>query len=228
MIHKDVSIRQDYVANDCWFLDSCAESWFPMDVLLDRVVVEARFNMPWHGLDSDSIVTRLQGLVRRGDLVIRASIDSNNGPVRWLTKIDERDVRAGIQPGSRSLMYGLTERGGTRWEALFDPQWSRYVEFGYDDVASVTGTDRGLVHDYVTKWMPCHGFGILPDSIRWHELPVWQAVYWKVLHRAWRAEFRHVHVPARIPEAALPELSEIESRLDFVPRRIEILMQGCG
>lgn len=105
------------------------------------------------------------------------------------------------------MYYGLSERGGGRWEAHAVPDWDRYLEasfrFNPEEGTTVSGT-RDLMEQWLSAQRDLNQWKPIADSIRWDVLRPWQATYWKsvpVGHRVhFQFEITDVHHPNRAAE----------------------------
>lgn len=191
-----------------WLLDSVVEAWCPL-VWLVSEDIEGAFNKRNHGLKRGELVTVLDRLFQRGDLLAK-QIESEFVPA-------QADIEEALD-GRRDCLYGLTSQGGVRWEEVSHPQWERYITacvYADPQDGEIVGSDRALVEKYDSLSHYAWDISVVADSRRWDVLQPWQATYWKTLPLGHRVRFSYDWVQ-RPPEwktnAAISEwLKEINS-----------------
>jgi len=97
--------------------------------------------------------------------------------------------------GALKVYYGLTLKGGARWEAVSLPDWNRYCDafLGIDpEVGTIISRDRKLVETYLSL---CHyawnDMSVIAGSEKWDVLKPWEATYWKTLPDGHRIQFEY-------------------------------------
>ena len=96
------------------------------------------------------------------------------------------EIEAALHGCGPVMSYGMTSRGGARWEAVAKPDWSRFLDesAGLDpDEVEVAGLDRDRVASHIRRYTR---FAVVPGSERWETLIPWQATYWKTIPRGYR------------------------------------------
>jgi hypothetical protein len=167
-----------------WLLDVVVMGRVRLGWLLLEDLDEA-LNRPGHGLDPDALLDLLDRLFRGG--IIDAA-----GPRRSGDRADSNrslhrpGIEAALNGFAPGTSYGMTSRGGARWEAVTKPDWSRFLDesAGTDpDEVEVAGTDRDRVASHLRRHTL---FAVEPGTERWEELIPWRATYWKTMPRGYR------------------------------------------
>lgn len=161
--------------------------YVPMDCLLAENIVEM-FNCPAHGLPRPQLVSLLYRLFSEGDLEAGLWTKDHNHLTDWPLR-SERDIEAALN-NHLPLSYGLTPRGGARWEIAAQADWSRFVNIqavalphrmaafsalsmeAIEVALVMAGLDRNLFFDLRTAV--------------WDEIQPWKATYWKIVPSAHR------------------------------------------
>jgi hypothetical protein len=182
-----------------WLLDVVVTGRIQLDWLLWEDLEEA-LNRPGHGLDPDALLDTVDRLLRGG--FIDAEGLRRTGDRADLGRSPHRsDIEAalhGVMPG---IYYGMTSRGGARWEAVAKPDWSRFLDesAGTDpDEVEVCGLDRDRVATHLRRHTL---FAVVPGDERWDTLIPWRATYWKTFPRGYRVTTAWPEeTPARKPD----------------------------
>lgn len=200
-----------------WILDSVATFQFPLDALATQDGVAFTLNRKWHGLTEDELVDTLYRLFHDGDLIaerfekhasLGEFVPTRTEIMSALSFVPPNRRTKGYDPASAfEAYYGLTAQGGARWEAVFRPDWNRYVysDVGLDDGQTIA-MDRCLVEQY--EYFSRYGsdISIIAGSEQWDVLEPWQATYWKTLPIGHRLRYRFTCEEAskmkEIPDAA--------------------------
>jgi hypothetical protein len=173
--------------DEYWLLDSVVESWVPLSWLVFENVGEV-LNKRDHGLSRDELITVLNHLFQRGDLLARLREKS-------VKKETFRPTRTEIEEalsGRLDCFYGLTSQGGARWEEVSNPQWERYLTAWVSadpNEGEIVGSDLRMVKKYDSLSDYHLGVAVVPGSKRWDVLRPWQATYWKQLPLGHRVRF---------------------------------------
>jgi hypothetical protein len=167
-----------------WLLDVVVEGRVHLDWLLwDEL--DVALNRPVHGLDPDALLDLVDRLFRGGFIdawELRCSDDRED----MRRSLDRSEIEAALHGCGPGFAYGMTARGGARWEAVTKPDWSRFIEesAGLDpDEVEAAGLDRDRVASFIrqhTLW------AVVPDSERWETPIPWEATYWKTFPRGYR------------------------------------------
>lgn len=186
-----------------WLLDSVVEAWYPMSLLVSDKL-ELAFNRRHHGLSRGELIDTLERLFERGDLL------AQRGEERFTPTRTE--IEAALA-GRLDLFYGLTPRGGARWESVSRPEWQRYLRasvFAEGQEGEIAGSDRRLVEKYDALSHHAWNISVVQGSRRWDVLEPWQATYWKQLPKGHRVRFRFNWVePPPIDPQAREQLAQI-------------------
>jgi hypothetical protein len=175
-----------------WLLETAFPGLIPLRHLV-KPEVEYRFNKTSHGLQAPEMSAVLERLVWEGKIEIKGG---GRRPALYSAAELERLL---LDPAEQ-VFYGLTPRGGVRWEELTLPDWTRYVEdWCYSssdegpDRYEIIGVDRTLLERFVHLYFRWGGSQIVPGSGTWDVVAPWQVTGWKVLPLAWR--FRATEAP---------------------------------
>lgn len=193
--------------NEYWLLDSVVEGWYPIGWLVSADV-EGAFNKPNHGLNRDELISVLDSLFQRGDLLAERMEKSVSKGFFIPTQKEIEDALS----GRLDCSYGLTSQGGARWEEVSRPQWERYLTaWVYADPlegGEITGSDRQMVEKYDSLSHYYLGVSAVPGSKLWDVLEPWQATYWKVLPLGHRVRFRYESVEISPEQKSDPAVLE--------------------
>jgi len=167
-----------------WLLDVVVTGRVHLDWLLWEEL-EVALNRPGHGLDPDALLNLVDRLFRGGfiDAYGPRCSDDREDLGRSLHR---SEIEAALHGCGPVMSYGMTSRGGARWEALAKPDWSRFLDesAGLDpDEVEVAGLDRDRVASHIRQHTL---FPVAPDSERWETLVPWEATYWKTMPRGYR------------------------------------------
>ena len=189
-----------------WILDSVATFQFPIDALATRDGVAFTLNRKWHGLSFDALVNTLYGLFQKGDLIagrlqkqtwLGEFVPTRDEIIAGLSYIPPYRQKESLALSGRGeeLYYWLTAQGGTHWEAISSPEWSRYVEafyFADPDEGTIIASNQALAEKYFSLVHHlCSGTVAIAGSERWDVLEPWQATYWKTLPSGCRVRFEY-------------------------------------
>ncbi len=184
----DVSLESSKI----WIMTSVVEARAPVVWLAYENRGEI-FNLVDPGFTVSELVDSFVDLTRRGDLELVRN-DGNlrsSGTTRQVVE-SLFEYRDGFGPYSG--YFGLTVRGGRRWESLTNPRWENYVSRWTDADLSESGIetrDRGLALEVLQAW-PYLTWGdlILPGTEQWRVERPWKPTYWKELELGYIVEFR--------------------------------------
>ena len=167
-----------------WLLDVVVTARVHLDWLLCDDLDEA-LNRPGHGLDPDALLDMVDRLFR-GGFIDAAGPRRGGEPGDLGLSLHRSEIEAALHGYGPGLSYGMTSRGGARWEAVAKPDWSRFLDesAGLDpDEVEVSGLDRDRVASHLRRHTL---FAVVPGSERWETLIPWQATYWKTVPRGYR------------------------------------------
>lgn len=191
--------------NEYWLLDSVVEKWDSLKSLVSDDI-EGAFNKRSHGLNRDELVSVLDHLFQRGDLLARRREKSVSKGFFIPTR---REIEEALD-GRLNCFYGLTSQGGARWEEVSQPQWERYISssvYAEPQEGETIGSDRALVEQYELLSRYDSEVSVIPGSEQWDVLRPWQATYWKELPLGHRLRFKYEWVERR-PERPNPEIEK--------------------
>jgi hypothetical protein len=175
---------------ELWILETAVHCWLPFQMLTGPDL-EALHNKRSHGLTPDALAELLHHLLRRGDIVVE---DLHRH--RWLFSVPE--LREMLRRGTRDIdaAYGLTEKGGARWEIEAQADWSRYIQDHKLDLRDqpefreIICVDRDRFETYVTGRLVEFDDPTDPASEIRDVLAPWPATYWKSLPVGYRLRCR--------------------------------------
>jgi hypothetical protein len=162
--------------------------------------IERLFNKPGHGLARADLLELPDRLFRAGDIVATSKAGTQFTPTAAQIEAEVKDRP--FNQRNQSVCYGLTPKGGARWEMAARADWARYIAdwrtvtdhlFDGKPVESVeiVTPDRGRLNEYLSL-LRAHFDDVLPRSEEWDVLRPWHATYWKRLPLAHRVRFRSV------------------------------------
>ena len=187
--------------SEYWLLDSVVEAWCPL-VWLVSEDIEGAFNKRNHGLERGELVTVLNHLFQRGDLLAKQN-ESEFVPA-------QADIEEALD-GRLDCLFGLTPQGGIRWEEVSHPQWERYITawvYADPQEGEIVGSNLQLVEKFDSLSNYAWDIAVVPGSKQWDVLQPWQATYWKELPLGHRVRF-NFSWEERTPESRINlEVSE--------------------
>ncbi len=128
-------------------------------------------------------------LFQKGDILAAFPTDEDKENIRDVI-LTMPQIQAHLD-GKLNAFYYLTPQGGTRWEALSNPDWNLYHKwcFKIDSESEIISTDRKLIEKLLSVSY-LHGEIPIPETETWDELEPWQATYWKTLPKAYRVSYQ--------------------------------------
>ena len=109
-----------------WLLEKAIGLWVPFRFVGGlRESLESQWNNPWHGMDRERLLDTLERLQTAGDIVI---FDENDHTVVLSRNQFNEELTSGQRP-PHAKVYGLTAKGGARWETFAKADWNRYHSF---------------------------------------------------------------------------------------------------
>ncbi|WP_155968903.1 hypothetical protein [Kamptonema formosum] len=146
-------------------------------------------------LSQADILIAAHNLFQKGDILAEVYRDGTKFSDVAMTL---EEIQATLD-GKLQPYYYLSAEGGSRWEAVFSPNWNRYYKYVCRDYRSgkipeyeceILSADRQLikkllsVSTYIWSEVP------IPGTEVWDVLEPWQATYWKTLPRAYRVRYK--------------------------------------
>jgi hypothetical protein len=182
-----------------WLLDVVVEGRVHLDWLLMEEL-DVALNRPGHGLGPDALLDLVDRLFR-GGFIDAYGLQRSEDREDLGRSLHRSEIEAALYGCGPGFAYGMTARGGARWEAVTKPDWSRFLDesAGTDpDDVEVAGLDRDRVASHLrrhTLW------AVVPGSERWETLIPWPATYWKTIPRGYRvtADCQR-EVPTKTPD----------------------------
>jgi hypothetical protein len=172
---------------ELWILETAVHIQMPFWALV-HPHMESLHNKPSHGLDRSALAKLLEGLCWRGDIFIEDEADH-----RRLYSGEELNVLLQSPrrcPGNE-YVYGLTEKGGMRWERESQADWNRYVSEGWvTDSCEFVCADPDRLTRYLSSGPVGAGYVIMPGTEERDVLKPWAVSYWKTLPAGYRLRCR--------------------------------------
>lgn len=184
---------------DFWLLTAVCEAPAPVSWLAAMNRDEV-FNLPVLGCTGRELVASLERLVAAELIYIERVSNPLGGQSAEAMRarlapsrsqfVDHLTEEARI--GRFSHYYGLTAKGGERWETLARPEWNRFVNRWSDPSTGqgeITAQERFLAE----RWMealPYLSQGTTITSITRRVIEPWQATYWKSLPRGFEVTYQ--------------------------------------
>jgi hypothetical protein len=171
-----------------WLLDAAVEAKLPIR-LLGSGRMEECLNRPGHGVGCGQLIEALNGLFAARLLAAwRRGLPRAFVPTR-----DELAAEIKRPEHLNGVVYGLTQRGGTAWEAFAAPQWEMFLEASdrFDDVRGPGGQlicARKRVLQRVLEACS-RARKVAGESVKWDIIRPWKATYWKRLPFGHRVRF---------------------------------------
>lgn len=184
---------------EAWLLEIAFPDFIPLPFLAmsdDEIV--RMFNRPSHRMTRGELLDTLCSLFDRGELLASQEVLGDHVPTR--SQIEAALVppvrleNGGIHWGSGAeapLFYGLTPLGGTRWERMTEPDWSRYFEMNIfeEDVAEVTAGSPMRLEEVLEHSRELWGKEIPATGVERDTVAPWEVSHWKTLPVGYRARF---------------------------------------
>jgi hypothetical protein len=186
---------------ELWLFETAFHGLLPFQMLTYRHM-EALHNKPSHGLAPDALADLLERLLWEGEIFV----EDREGQRRLFSGAELGEMlRNGTR--DRDAAYGLTEKGGARWEIEARADWSRYVQDSVIQerckprVREIVCVDRDRFETYVTRGLAEMGETTSGSDTR-DVLTPWAATYWKTLPVGYRLRCRPSEaIPSRDREA---------------------------
>lgn len=180
-----------------WLLDSAVQFRQPFAVLTYEHIDEW-FNKPGHGLTLHQLIATLQRLFLSGELMAERTsgfvTERGSGLVRLGVFVPTPSELEAAVAGELDAFYGLTSKGGSRWEDCSAPDWARYLDVEDDATAQiqeVRGANLDVVRHYVSLQPYMTHTAVVAGSEQWAALNPWEATYWKTLPKGHKVRFSY-------------------------------------
>ena len=93
--------------------------------------------------------------------------------------------------------YGLTQEGGTQWEAFAAPDWQKYIDGSFhlpdeseNGIWELICADRTWLERYFESKCFYDPTDVSLKSVEWDYIAPWDATYWKQLEGAHSVRFQ--------------------------------------
>jgi len=209
---RERRIIQEEAQVEYWVLELAVTLRIPLAFLTsDRFA--GLFNKRFDGFDRAELVSCLERLLAAGDIDVAREGEALQPDRAALEEALDRPVPPPPRPASASLgpAYGLTPRGGSRWESLAHADWEKYNPLSYEDregteYGEIIAMDRDRAERFLAGVKAYCRHSFIPDGPEeWDLLTPWHASYWKALPRGHRVRFRcRVAKPRSRPMSSNP------------------------
>lgn len=176
---------------DFFLLDAAWRCGTPVDIFFCHCP-GIHLNIHCPPYSPEELLLALSELFARGDLIARGSkYEWSRG--RQLEFTPTRDEVEAALHGAIPLYYELTAQGGTLWESITQPDWSRYVDWSsdcrFDEIACPS-------RDYLEYRLELERrSGAIGGPVEWRELEPWKLLAWKTMPHAWQVRYRTAPEP---------------------------------
>jgi hypothetical protein len=167
-----------------WILEAAVECYIPFR-LVDgpRQHLEQRFYKPWHHLDRKGLLDVFTSLIAARDITVH---DWDGDDFTELNISREELNREFDQPAAKiGRVYGLTAKGGARWERFAEADWNRYYQWETDpeneDYLEVSASTQETAERAFWYVLREHLYRAEPGMITRRPVSPWEATYWKTL-----------------------------------------------
>jgi hypothetical protein len=190
MQHLKELNKQEY-----WFVDLVCMGSFPLH-LLTHPDLELIANRDSHGLLHPELLDTLYKLFQEGSL-IGVQSPNDESLIRFLPTYQEIDAALQSQ---NTTQYELTSKGGTQWEALSNPSWTRFVGgscFPSEHLAILEASFCPTSEEEIQLFHYFYDCEVVPESIECERLSPWKALYWKTLPYGYKLSTQLIKSPNR-------------------------------
>ena len=190
-----------FTRGEYWILETVVKYQLRVCDLIYRDL-ELLLNKREHGLTRKSLIETFHRLLSSG------LIYAKNKTTGFISTYQQIEL-ALDEPKSKDFhpldlekitCYGLTQEGGTQWEAFAAPNWQKYIaggwgyqfsdedEYGWELICA----DKAWLESYIEAL--CyhdHDYKeVISESVAWDYVTPWQATYWKQLDGGHRIRFQ--------------------------------------
>lgn len=186
-----------FTRGEYWLLENVVEQEFAVGALVGSEL-EFRINKTEHGLTRTALLETLHGLISSGLIYAKNEMDGLISTYEQIERaLNEPTGRiVHIEPKKRTS-YGLTQEGGTQWEAFAAPDWQKYIDAGFQWPAesqhriwvAICG-DKAWLERYYDSMCFHRRPEVVLASVEWDHIAPWQATYWKQLDGGHRVRFQ--------------------------------------
>ena len=186
-----------FTRGEYWLLDTVVEFRFPVSGLMDSNL-EENLNKKGHGLTRTALIETFHRLLSGGLISVKNEVDAPISTPQDIERaLNEPRWGIGSSIDRRTITrYGLTQEGGTQWEAFAAPDWQKYIDgsFHFPDesesgIWELICADRTFLERYFESKCFYDPTDVSLKSIEWDYIAPWDATYWKQLEGAYRVRF---------------------------------------
>lgn len=168
-----------------WLLETAVRYVMPLWAVV-HCDIEGLLNQPGHGLPRAALLQLLERMLWEGDIFVADEADRRE--LFTATQLD-----AGSGRDRNRFHYGLTEKGGAKWESWARPKWKRYVDCHHrlssgtsPERVEMLAEDRGWLESFRDLYFQEFGVQTISETEFLDQITPWPATYWKTLPSAWR------------------------------------------
>lgn len=201
---------------ELWLFETVAVRRMPLWSLVHPDMISLH-NKPGHGLARSRLMELLERLLWEGDLFVEDQ--AGRSGLFTAAELDTMTSRDANSP-----CYGLTPKGGARWEQLAQVRWDRYVDDHYLEERGGTNgwelisTNESLLREFVAVFFPAMHVDFIPGSEQWDSLEPWEATYWKTLPKGYRVRCQVAEKPTDWSDATFQRLRRLNGIVEDLTR----------
>jgi hypothetical protein len=183
---------------EAWLLEVAVRAHIPLNFLAeDEEKIYLQFAHPGHHLNREQLVETLEGLLHRGEIIVREREREGFIPTR--SQLEEAVIPLGFTEwkerceSGRVLYYGLTPAGAERWEQAAAPNWDRFFRDSYpkDKECEIVAGSWERLQELLVNADFLWAMEPIRDSIVEETIAPWEATCWKTLPPGYMARFRY-------------------------------------
>jgi len=199
-----------------WILETAVD-WHVPFCYVDgpREFLQAQWNKPWHAMPRSTLLNTFERL----QLSREIAVWDENGDEMTLTRAELNDEIEARERGPNVKAYGLTPKGGARWERFAKADWNRYHSYEWDidneDVLEIATTSHEVTERAFRYIVPWCDFRIFPETVERRTLHPWSVTYWKSLRIGYSVRFKCVEDRDGMITQTFSGMSDTEIRARF-------------
>ena len=189
--------------SEYWVLHSAVHYKSPIDILAgSELNIAAWFGWNGPNLTRSELVNVFYRLFQAGDLIATRTDRERN---HWFESFvpNKKEVEAALAQDIY-FDYGLTSKGGARWETETRADWSLFLNIGIHSISPrskfgviISGNDRRLIERVVEDSAKSQGF-LITDPV-WETMQPWRVTYWKTLSVGHSITYGYDHSKSKTP-----------------------------
>lgn len=189
-----------FTRGEYWLLDTVVEFRFPVYNLMANNLEEI-LNKKGHGLTRGALIETLHRLITWGLIFAKNEVDAPISTSEDIKRaVDEPRWHLGSSIDRRTITrYGLTQEGGTQWEAFAAPDWQKYIDTSLDlpddpdhsdqVIREAICADKAWLERYFKSKCFYDARHVSLATVAWDYIAPWDVTYWKQLEGAHRVRF---------------------------------------